>query len=229
MAAPSFSTRFGDLPGSTQVKILRVLENREALRVGGLRPRPIDVRYVVASHRDLDVAVVQGKFRQDLLFRLSGITIRVPPLRDREAEIPQIAQALLASASVRAGKSPMQLSPAASALLESYRWPGNVRELRQALDRAALLSSGSVIGIEHLTFAPSAGPSPASEESVPPRRSSVSDASPETERIATALEQCGGNQTEAAKLLGVSRRTLGKKLDAIGMTRPRKGSSKPSA
>jgi two-component system response regulator AtoC len=227
-----FLDEIGDLPGSTQVKILRVLENREALRVGGLRPRAIDVRYVVASHRDLDVAVIQGKFRQDLLFRLSGITIRIPPLRDRGAEIPHITQELLASASARAGKPLMRLSPAAAILLESYRFPGNVRELRQALDRATLLCSETTIGLEHLTFAPSGGaaPSPASsEQRAAPQSRLSNDARPEAERISAALEQCGGNQTEAAKVLGISRRTLGKKLDAIGMARPRKGTPKPSA
>jgi two-component system response regulator AtoC len=223
----------GEVSLTTQAKLLRVLENREVLRVGGLRPRPIDVRFIVATHRDLDVLVVLGQFRQDLLFRLNGITIRVPPLRDRTHDILGLARALLVEACARARKSPMSLSAEAAILLESYRWPGNVRELRQVLERGVLLCPAATLGVEHVTFSPSGADPPAPRGSVrapplsPPSVPTTGDGDGERERISLALAESGGNQTEAAKLLGISRRTLSTRLDELGILRPRK--RKPDA
>jgi two-component system response regulator AtoC len=220
----------GELSATTQAKLLRVLESREVLRVGSRRPSRIDVRFVVATHDELDVLVVLGRFREDLLFRLNRNTNRDPPLRDRPNEIHAQTQELLATACAHAGKPPLAISEAATVLLASYRWPGNVRELRQVLHRAALLCPSGTLGIDHVTFGPAgAGPAQADRPRTP------SDAPPsglmppagERERIELALERTGGNQTEAAKLLGISRRTLSSRLDQFAILRPRKGAPKP--
>jgi transcriptional regulator with PAS, ATPase and Fis domain len=210
----------GDMPATSQAKLLRVLESREVLRVGALRPRALDVRFISATHRDLDVLVVMEQFRRDLLFRLNGMTIRLSPLRERLHEIPTLAETLLGEASVRVGRPKPRLSSEAALLLASYRWPGNVRELRNVLERAVLVCDDGTLGIEHLTFGdpggtalsdPAAAPQP-----VPEAHGS------EQQRIEAALRQTHGNQKEAARLLGISRRVLVYKLDKLGLPRPRK-------
>ncbi|HEY6459574.1 MAG TPA: sigma 54-interacting transcriptional regulator [Polyangiaceae bacterium] len=216
-----------ELSLSTQAKFLGVLERREVTRLGALHPRPIDARFIAATHRDLDLLVVLGQFREDLHFRLNGITINVPPLRERLREVRGIAHDLLRNAATRGGKAMPKLTEDACLLLESYRWPGNVRELRQVLERAVLLSDGERIGVEHLVFGktgavPTQG---AVDRGAPPETRSPAGSAgvePEARRIANALERSGGNQKEAAKLLGISRRTLANRLDKLGLARPRK-------
>jgi DNA-binding NtrC family response regulator len=188
------------------------------MRIGSLSPRPIDVRFIAATHRDLNVLVVQGQFRQDLLFRLNGVTVRLPPLRDRVAEILPLAHAFLAEACAHAGKPRSELSPGASLLLEVYRWPGNVRELRNVIERAALVCNGPSVEVAHIvldeTLASAAVSAASSSVEAP--------AAEERQHILVALERCAGNQTEAAKLLGISRRQLRYRLDKLGVPRPRK-------
>ena len=199
-----------------------MLENREVRRVGGLRPIPIDVRFLAATHRDLSVLVVMGQFRQDLLFRLNGITVQIPPLRERIDEIPRIAERLLRDACARAKRADLELGAEGLELLRSYRWPGNVRELRNVVERAVLLCDGSVIRPDHLMFDRS-GPAPnAPPASVPSPPMPPPSPPSERDRIIAALNQCGGNQTEAAKLLGITRRMLAYRLDRYGVPRPRK-------
>jgi DNA-binding NtrC family response regulator len=214
-----------ELPAQTQAKLLRVLENREVLPVGAVRPRSLDVRFVAATHRNLDVMVVQGRFRQDLAFRLNGITIAIPPLRERTADIADLARVFAAAACTRAGRAAVAISDHAMALLESYRWPGNVRELRNVVERGVLLCSGDCIEPQHLTFGgPGASvPSPSSATVpaiAPTAPAPIED--DERQRIARALEQCGGNQTEAAKLLGMTRRMLRYRVEKLGLPQPRK-------
>jgi transcriptional regulator with PAS, ATPase and Fis domain len=223
----------GEMSLAVQARLLRVLESREVLRLGALQARPIDVRFVCATHRDLDTMVILGQFRQDLLFRLSGVTIALPPLRERTDEIPALAETLLAEACARAGKPLLPLSEGASLLLRSYRWPGNVRELRSVLERAVRLADDAVVSTEHLIFgrqipnAAASVPPPSSkivEDAAARREASIRapDESPEAGRIRAALEQCGGNQKEAAKLLGLSPRMLVYRIDKLGLPRPRK-------
>jgi transcriptional regulator with PAS, ATPase and Fis domain len=191
----------GDLPLPLQAKLLRVIEQREVMRVGALKPRSVDVRFLSATHRDLGAEVRAGRFRQDLYFRLNGITLRVPPLRERPEEISDLAKQFIAAAAKGLGRKAPKLI-AADALLR-YAWPGNVRELRNVIDRAVLLAEDR-IEKEHLIF-----------EETP------SD-DPERERILKALQECGGNQTKAAKVLGISRRTLTNRLNEFQLPRPRK-------
>jgi DNA-binding NtrC family response regulator len=239
-----FLDEIGEVPLSTQAKLLRVLETREATPVGGLRPQPLDVRFVCATNRNLSAEVAKGTFREDLFFRLNGVTIPVPPLRERVLEIEPLAQAFLAAIAKELERPGLQLSAAALAQLQRYRWPGNVRELRNAIECAALLANDSLIEIAHLppsiresvrppevktpSFSvPAAASVPDVPETLPP---ALSDARRrlEYERIVQALEACNGNQTRAAEHLSMPRRTLVAKLSAYGIPRPRKLSSPPN-
>ena len=227
----------GEMPPTTQAKLLRVLESREVMRVGSVEARPIDVRVLAATNRDLPALVSAGAFRSDLYFRLDGITIRLPPLRERRAEIVPIATTLLANAT---GGEPPPLTPQALARLESYAWPGNIRELRNVIERAIVLSAGGPIDAQHLlvetiTMTPPARVPPAagtaSAPTMPPA-ASTGDLRADVEgferaRIEQALAQADGNQTRAAEILGISRRTLVSRLEAYGFPRPRKDRSPP--
>ncbi|HTM20908.1 MAG TPA: sigma 54-interacting transcriptional regulator, partial [Kofleriaceae bacterium] len=217
-----FLDEIGDLPPAIQVKLLRVLEAREVQRLGGLKPRTIDVRFVAATNRDLHADAEAGRFRVDLYYRLNGLSLLLPPLRERTAEIEPLARRFIASAAARARRPDPALDPEALALLLAYDWPGNIRELRNAVERAVLLQTDGTIRAEHLPGdrmrATGRPPAPAPAPASPP-----GGEEDELQRIRAALEQCGGNQTQAARLLGISRRTLVNRLNALGLPRPRKG------
>jgi len=224
-----FLDEVGELPPPVQVKLLRVLEDRKVLRIGGRTPRKLDVRFVAATNRDLDADVAAGSFRQDLYFRLNGVSFVIPPLRDRLVEIAPLADRFLAAASRTLDRTePLRLSPDARAYLERHSWPGNVRELRNVMERAAVLVSGDVIVPadlpSHVTRAGSAVRAEGTAPTKEPRRSpsTETDAAAERQRIIDALERCAGNQTRAAKLLGISLRTLVNRLAEHDIPRPRK-------
>jgi DNA-binding NtrC family response regulator len=223
-----FLDEVGELPPATQVKLLRVLEERKVTRVGGLSPRSIDVRFVSATNRDLAVEVQKGTFRQDLFFRLNGMTLTVPPLRERPGEIEPLARAFAARVAASLGRPAPSLSREALAELSRYPWPGNVRELRNVMERAVVLAPGASILPEHLLLAPvrAAAPSrPAAvEEPTAAGPVALQDelGAIERQRIVDALEACAGNQTQAAAMLGMPRRTFVARLDAYGIPRPRK-------
>jgi two-component system response regulator AtoC len=242
-----FLDEVGEMPLATQAKLLRVIEDRQVLRVGGLRPRAIDVRFVAATHRDLADAVRRGAFREDLYFRLNGISLRVPPLRERVGEIDGLARRFVARAweRTRSAAPPPVLADEALAALRRHAWPGNVRELRNAIERAVLLCNDGEIRAAHLLLddddgaeapaetarggtssrppAPALGASASASASAgesPALRREV-DAF-ERARIVDALERCGGNQTQAARVLGISRRTLVARLGEYGIRRGRR-------
>jgi two-component system response regulator AtoC len=212
-----FLDEIGETPPEAQAKLLRVIETREVLRVGGVRPRKIDVRFIFATNRDLGADVASGRFRRDLYFRLNGMTLTIPPLRERPADIPVLARGLLPRTMVEPPlrKPPPELSEAAMAVLRAHGWPGNVRELKQWIERALLLCEGPMLLPEHF---------PAPEPVV----ASVPPAAPpqmggdERARILAALAACGGNQSRAARELGISRKVLLARLDRYKVTRPRK-------
>ncbi len=229
-----FLDEVGDLPKSVQVKLLRVLDERQVLPVGGRRPRPINVRFVAATNCDLAAKVASDAFRSDLFFRLDGITLTIPPLRARVADIVPLARLFAAKAcrdlECRASAS---FSAEALALLERHTWPGNVRELRNVIERAVVFSRGGEIRAEHLpprlvaTGALNPAPQPAEPslqgiDATQRRQRPLKGTPAERERIAATLAACKGNQTKAAKLLGISRRTLIDRLKAHGFPRPRK-------
>jgi transcriptional regulator with PAS, ATPase and Fis domain len=206
----------GELPLTVQAKLLRVLESKEVRRLGGSRSRVVDVRFLAATNRDPRKMMAEGTFRADLYYRLAGVVLHIPALRERSAEIPHLAKRLLAQACLALGREPPSITPEAMAALVRHSWPGNVRELRNAMDYAALASGGSPVEAVHLGL-DSAGVA-ASPDSLHAEVEQI-----ERQRILQALEAWGGNQTRAAKLLGISRRTLISRMEEWKLPRPRKG------
>jgi two-component system, NtrC family, response regulator AtoC len=229
-----FLDEIGELPLSMQVKLLRVLDSREVLRIGGLTPRIVDVRFLAATHRDLRSEIAANRFREDLYYRLSAVTVRVPPLRERADEIPALAIEFAAMAARDLGVPPPALSPEALVALTEHTWPGNVRELRNVVTHAVLLSKG-LIQRRHLELEearPVAVPTPSRTITAPQKAIDPTGIATDTladevrtlerARILETLERCGGNQTRAARELGISRGTLVARLTDYGITRPRK-------
>lgn len=202
----------GDMPLAAQAKLLHALDHDEVLRVGALKPRPIDVRFIAVTNRDLLADIDVGKFRQDLYFRLNGVTITVPPLRERQSEIPFLARSFVAEASSRIGCAPVEITSAALERLQAHAWPGNVRELRNVMIRATLFARGGRIGVEHFEPAASGVVQPRAATAL---RGQVRDL--ELRRVAEALAECGQNQVEAAKRLGISRNTLRSRMKELGL------------
>ena len=216
-----FLDEVGEMPAATQQKLLRVLEEHEVRRVGGVEGRPIDVRFVAATHRDLRTLAIMGQFREDLLFRLNGLTLRVPALRERRDEIAALSTEFLRAACESAGRPVPVLSPGVRAVLESYRWPGNIRELKNVIGRVALLCDEPHVQVSHLIFDPalSDAPAPAAQPSTEPAAAGPED---ERQRILRELARVGGNQAAAAKALGMSARQLAYRMDKVGIPRPRR-------
>jgi DNA-binding NtrC family response regulator len=205
-----FLDEIGEMSAATQAKLLRVVEHGECTPVGGLRPVKLDVRFIAATHRPLDALIANGQFRADLYFRLSGMTITVPPLRDRANEIVPLARHF-------AGPS-VTLSPGAEEALRTHRWPGNVRELKQVIERARVVAGGPRIDAEHVDLGAGAPPRASLDGDL---RSTLDDH--DRKLVVDALARANGNQTKAAELLGISRRALIARLDKYGLPRPRKG------
>ncbi len=182
-----------------QAKLLRVLQEREFRRLGGTRPVKANVRVIAASNRDLHRAVAEGSFREDLFYRLQVFDIRIPPLRERRADIPLLTDAFLHEFNRSTGCSSAGLTPDAWEMLVGYEWPGNVRELHNALERAAILCEGGLITGKHLSLRPTS--------SVAPRRPpNLSDI--ERRTIEQVLQQSHGNKSKAARRLGITRTQL---------------------
>ena len=215
-----FLDEVAELPLGIQGKLVRVLERREVQRIGTAQAREVDVRFIASTNRDLRALVAEGGFREDLYFRLNGITIDIPPLRERQPEIESIAKDLLAKACTETGRPLLDLGREAIARLESYEWPGNVRELKNAIDRAVLLSAGDSIDPQAVPAGEHVGDAAAGA------RLRQDLATFERQRIVEALEKCAGNQTKAAQLLGISRRTLVSRLGEYNLPRPRGGGTK---
>ena len=225
-----FLDEIGEMPLVTQAKLLRVLESGETLRIGSLKPKRVDVRFVSATNRDLEALSSLGQFRSDLYFRLNGVSVVIPPLRKRPDDVVPLALRFL-----HAAGNPSSFDEAATARLISYRWPGNIRELKNVVERAALLAQGGLVSASHLMFGSSllgqAREAPEPPPPAIPQAQRASTAMPirdefaelEKARILEAMEKCGGNQSRAAKMLGISRTTLIKRLEAYGYVRPRKG------
>ena len=285
-----FLDEVGELPPTIQAKLLRVLETREVTRVGNVRPKRIDVRFVAATNRDLEAEVERGTFRRDLYFRLCGISIRIPPLRERRAEIRPLAETFLREICAELGRPEVQLPPEVVAVLERKRWPGNIRELKNVIERAVLLCPGDTLSVDQIpedrrppgyrapAVVPVAAVAAIGDERtdrvggrgaavarephdsggareghgadlvgrVPfrglraggggtPRNGNASSGRSGTapagltaeqeadrERIVAALDACAWNQSRAAKMLNMPRRTFVARLDRYGIARPKK-------
>jgi len=230
-----FLDEIAELPLRTQAKLLRVLEAGEFTRVGSAQATKVKVRFIAATHRDLRDLVARGEFRRDLYFRLNGATLEIPPLRERKSEIVPLAQRFMQGRSDRLER-PLELDRSAEVALCEYQWPGNIRELRNVIECAATFCVNSVVTARELTFD---RPLCQTRASIPARSvareagSSVAGASDfrqlraeslkfERAHIIDALQVTGGNQTRAALLLGISRRTLTNKLNMHCIGRPRK-------
>jgi transcriptional regulator with PAS, ATPase and Fis domain len=226
-----FLDEVGELPLSLQAKLLRVIETRTLIRVGGITKRTVDVRFVSATNRNLRRAVEAGQFRRDLYFRLNGITLEIPPLRERQTEIALFAERFAAEMARDLGRSTPTFSPKAVALMRAYAWPGNIRELRNVMHRAVLLCPlGEEIAPDHLprelmeaTFTAPAVAVPF--DRVPlseTREMPTSKDNDDKQRVLDALVQTAGNQTAAAKVLGMGRTAFVNRLNLYGIARPRK-------
>ncbi|MBI4860626.1 MAG: sigma-54-dependent Fis family transcriptional regulator, partial [Candidatus Riflebacteria bacterium] len=207
-----FLDEIGELPLELQPRLLRALERREVQPLGSDSWVPADVRVVCATHRDLESMVKAGKFRQDLLYRLAGITLVIPPLRERRDDI-----ALLAGHFLRQSRPELTLEPEALEALGRHDWPGNVRELRNVIERAAALATGPALGASDIVLTPiRPGGEPA-----PPAVAVTPDASlerVELEAIRRALRESRGNKSEAARVLGIARKTLREKMKRYGLS-----------
>jgi DNA-binding NtrC family response regulator len=226
----------GEMPPGLQAKLLRVLEDRLVRRVGGVKARAVDVRFVAATNRDLAADAAAGRFRQDLFFRLNGVAVRLPPLRERVTDIGELARAFASEHARESGRPEPRLAAESLALLEAHAWPGNVRELKNAVARAVLLATGDALtpDLFHLDKPDAPLPPDNTAEvaevpavTVPPP--ALEDkplkgelAQIERRRIEEALARCAGNQSEAAKLLGLSRNTLLARIRTYGLPRPRR-------
>ncbi|MBK9033059.1 MAG: sigma 54-interacting transcriptional regulator [Myxococcales bacterium] len=212
-----FLDEIGEMPPSLQAKLLRVLERRVVTRVGGTAEIPVDVRVVCATHRDLDGEVRVGRFRQDLLYRVAGFTLMVPPLRDRTIEIMPLAEHFARHAAERLGRAAPVITDEARAALTTYAWPGNVRELENAIERALVLCDDQVRETDlpdHVRDATPANPTSAAGDV----RGQIADV--ERAAIVAALAAEGDNQTRAARRLGLSRRALIYKMEKYGLKAP---------
>ena len=204
-----------EMPLLMQVKLLRVLQEHELMRVGSTEPVDINVRVVAASNRDLKDAVDKGVMREDLYFRLNVVTLSLPPLRERRGDIPLLAYYMLRKYSTIIGHDVQEITPEALQRLVEYDFPGNIRELSNFIERGVALSSGPELGIEHLphslgaltvrVFTPEIATSPTTLEEQ------------ETEHILNVLNMAGGNRTKAAKMLGIDRVSLWRKLKKLGI------------
>ncbi len=206
----------GELGPTVQTRLLRVLQEREIRRVGENHPRPVDVRIIAATHRDLRADVEAGRFREDLYYRLRVVELSVPPLRERGADILPLARVLLAEAGERLGRPLAGFSPAACERLLSHSWPGNVRELQNSIERAVAVARGHVVEADDLPRfdAPSSSASATRRPLLPPppARLNRSLAEVEREHILAVLESTGGNKAAAARRLGIGTATLFRRL-----------------
>ena len=205
-----FLDEVGEIPLASQAKLLRCLQERTLKRVGGTRDLKVDVRVIAATNRSLEIMVKEGKFREDLFYRLNVIPLTIPPLRERKEDILPLARHFLAEANSTFHKAVKRLATEAETLLLAYGWPGNVRELKNLIERLVILSTGDAIESDQLPlpFAGATDGPSAEEASSEPRTLEAV----ERAYIVKVLRQVNGNKSEAAKILGITRQTLRKKL-----------------
>jgi len=216
-----FLDEIGEIDENTQVKILRALGERTFERVGGNQTITADVRLVAATNKDLAKLVAEGKFRDDLYFRLNVVQVTMPPLRQRKEDIPLLVQAFLKESAKENGKPYRELAPEAAACILNHDWPGNVRELRAAIEHAVVMCTSARIGVRDLPATVRQQTHVGlSVQQDSPSRDGLNLHQTEQALILRALEESGGNRTEAAERLGISRRTLHRRLRELKSSNP---------
>lgn len=217
-----FLDEIGDLNVSMQAKLLRTLQEKEVMRVGATKTIKVDVRVLAATNRDLEVMVKEGRFREDLYYRLNIIPITIPPLRNRRDDIKSLVDFFIAKHSVGSNRPIRGLTASARSLIMNYSWPGNVRQLESAIERAILLCEGNEIEVEDLPveIRQEGTPTAAFNFKLPPEGISFEEL--EQSLILQAMEQTNWNITRSAKLLGLSFRTLQYRLEKFGLKKPGK-------
>jgi DNA-binding NtrC family response regulator len=228
-----FLDEIGDISPGLQTRLLRAVQEKEVQPVGSETTIPVDVRVIAATHRDIAELVRQGRFREDLYYRLNVVSVTLPPLRERRQDIPLLVDHFIRQLARQHGRGPIAIDPQAEVLLHQFDWPGNVRQLQNVLERAVVLAEQGVIGPEHLVpeirspvlatpRPPAAGAPPLGERpTVSPDLTSVALADVEREHVLRVLEAAGGRREVAAKALGISRRTLTRMLQRWDIDFPR--------
>jgi two-component system, NtrC family, response regulator AtoC len=210
-----FLDEIGDVPPATQVKLLRVLQEREFERLGGTKTIKVDVRLIAATNRDLRAALEEGTFREDLYYRLNVVPIDIAPLRERKEDIPELANLFMSRFAGDSGKTIESISPEAMKILVNYHWPGNVRELQNIVERGCALAKGNVLDVSDIHL--DVRPAKASNGSGGFLPDGMTLEQWEDEMVQEALRRANGNKSQAARLLGLSRNALRYRLSKIGI------------
>jgi len=210
-----FLDEIGDVPPATQVKLLRVLQEREFERLGGTRTVKVDVRLIAATNRDLRAALEQGTFREDLYYRLNVVPIDIPPLREHKEDIPDLANLFLLRLAQKSQKKLEGIKPEAVRRLMDFHWPGNVRELENIVERACALAPGPFIEASDIQIDHVAGRNHSGQSPLLPEGKTLDQW--EDELIREAYRRANGNKSEAARMLGLSRNALRYRLEKIGI------------
>jgi transcriptional regulator with PAS, ATPase and Fis domain len=213
-----FLDEIGDVPPAIQVKLLRVLQDREFERLGGTKTHKVDVRLVAATNRDLRAALEEGTFREDLYYRLNVVAIDIPPLRDHKEDVPALANFFLERYARESAKPITAITPEAMKRLMEYHWPGNVRELQNIIERGVTLSAGTALAAADIYLDDPAARTPSSTPHVLPPGMTLEQWEDET--IREALRRAGGNKSQAARALGLSRNALRYRLSKLGVPDP---------
>jgi len=213
-----FLDEVGDMPLETQAKLLRVLESREVVPVGGNTEVPVDIRLLAATHRDLREMVEAGTFREDLYFRLQVVTLHLPPLRERTGDIPLLIDHLIGEMSELHGREVVGITPEARTQLVRYAWPGNVRELRNCIENMVVLARGTLLEVEDVPANVAEAGGGSSGGAGGSSLAGRSLAEVERDLIAENLALMGGNREKTAKLLGIGERTLYRKIKEYGLS-----------
>jgi DNA-binding NtrC family response regulator len=217
-----FLDEIGDLPAETQIALLRVLQEREIERVGGNQPIRVDVRVIAATNRDLQAAIAEGAFRSDLYYRLEVFPILVPPLRERSEDIPPLVDHFVRLHAARAGKKTRGVDPKTLDMLQAYAWPGNIRELQNVIERGVIFSANEELSLDESWLRRDSAhtPDPPVPKTPPDGTLSLREQVEAVERnlIGRTMSEVGGNQSEAARRLGLSRGSLIERLKKYGPT-----------